>query len=334
MNQGYNDLKSLKIAFEEENVCVVNNMVDLHKAKEKIKSVSQGHSVFFRGQEEAKWFCRSSLLRKCLDLKEESSNVEDAFNELRIASRNMWREIFGLNFCKRSLLSPYENCNHLRSDTVDEMVVSIIKKLKPSVEAEYNAQWREVLAQHFGFPTALIDFSKDFNVALHFATRNAIQNANSNDGIDQFCSIIVIIGNEFSLVNWEKVREQSMENLEISLEVCDDDNNLLNNPKVDISPVKRKWDAQDDTSSLDSIKILSYVDQEGHRLISNRRIEKQFGVLLCLGKNGHCSLEEAVRLQERDSKPRLGCILINKNLLPEVRQLLDKQGINDEALGL
>lgn len=338
MNEEYKDLESIKNAFGNDKIRVADTQEELFEYLKNIRQHTEGETVFFRGQSEAKWICRSSLLRRCLIIKNEDSEVADSFKELRAASRNMWKTILGPNFSRDAILSSYQKCNKLSRDQVDKMTDEIINTVRPHVEAEYNAQWREVLAQHFGLPTALIDFSKDLDVALYFATKGKNQDAISHKDIDQYCSVIVIKGNQNNLVNWEKTRENGIKDfkeiLESGLQVCDEAGNMLEAAEIDMSPVIWGWDAQDDTSALDDFETLSYIDQNGQRLISNRRIEKQRGILLCLGCNGHDSLEDAIRHLPEGSRPYLACLLINKKLVPTVSKHLDEKGIDDKAMGL
>lgn len=292
----------------------------------------------YRGQFDASWSCTSSLLRqfKKIYRKEDNATVfREAFYRFCNCNKELWRKMMMPHVCCCDFSDLFKQwCDGSEENKVE--MTEFWQKIAQSQSAlnyELNAAWREVVAQHYGMPTALIDFTKNLYVALFFATDDlSVKYYPRNDVHDGYCSVIHFdTGNEIQ--NWEKVRENRINDIRDVLMICENDKPC---ELVDYSLPVEEWNANDDSSEVDDFSIPVYFEQSNFRPINNDRIEKQEGVLLCLGKNRYLSLEEAFKEAQRVSPsiPQITFTLINRKLLPIIRQVLSEQSIDRETLGI
>lgn len=278
----------------------LNQFLDVCKNKEKkTEESSFSSNVFFRGQKDAKWVCRSTLLRDYLIQRGEK---HESFEDFRVA------------FEEYVARHHEENQNDLSL-----------------TEYNNNAQQLEVAAQHYDKKSSLIDFTRDIDIALWFAARGVGDwKENENCRISNYMCIISLEANESELPNLEKVRATSLSLVEES---------TSGKKEESLAAELISKSNRDDNSQLWELNhTMGYIGLTQYRPLSNPRIENQKGVLICLGCNMALSLEEVVQAIAGKAAGMSHIIVkftyINKKLAGVIMQRLEKLGINKTSLGL
>lgn len=94
-----------------------------------------------------------------------------------------------------------------------------------------------------------------------------------------------------------------------------------------------EWNMNDDSMQTDENVRVYYIGPTSWRNIENDRIIKQRGVLLCQSMYSNCSLEQVCKYGPHLYMPTLNCTLINKALIPDIKNFLGNR-VTKEKLGL
>lgn len=262
------------------------------------KALEERDSLY-RGEGDARWICRSSLLRDF---------------------RNRCMPIIGDEYFKKSFMR--YKYTHLDKET------EILMDNHEGCGFRSCAQGMEIALQHYGHKTSLIDFSKDIKVALCFA---AEYNLNWNEEAPHRYMKIIRLRHAVSLseplacfyesmsgiVSTSKdpqVRAAASEAIQESFE---SDNSCI-------------WD-----TNRDNIAYIDPLDIEFlHPYLSNRRIEAQKGVLVHTGIHQPFSLEEAVATIRRDmnAQVEMDVTLIHAGLAHYIMEKLAAVGVTYKSL--
>lgn len=300
---------------------------------EKVVEVWPESKRFYRGQYCAAWECSSTLLRKFKDLHPQcsESDIQREFYGFYGKNRHLWKLLFAPKFDVLKIAELFKEESKSASNELYSKFQESIKEAYEELCTEVNATWREIAAQHYGFPTGLLDFTKDVYVALYFATKKLSNNNSYKGGLNEYCSILHF-DTKNEIVNWENSRSSLIDVLGPAFTYCDNNDIPLD---VDYSAAVRSMNTEDDSSELDGISTPVYFDETDVRHISNSRINKQKGVLLCLGKNGYRSLEDsfAENTEKNPCFPKISMTIINRRLKEYVDQLLQNQEISDDTMG-
>lgn len=286
---------------------------------------------FYRGHYEAKWNCQSTLLRAfhdfykpqksttvCIDIKH--------LHDFRAKHHLLWKNLLTGKDIEETFLETFQDMEGIlnvrgMADKYHDAAEKYANYLKE--QGTINAAKRELAAQHYGLPTSLIDFTSCLCVALFFAVENK-EKQEGEEGINGYLSII-----HFDT-------EDKVENIEIARGVSLD----LRESEIqskDYIPLYREnraeWDMEDDSTEFDECIGMHYIAPARWRSVENDRLIKQRGILLCMSKNYHCSVEQVCKYGSRLFVPTLNCTLINKSLIPDIQAFLGKR-VTGEKLGL
>lgn len=238
------------IYFNKETYTPYSNVKEIVSTEKEFDSYlekkKEDSQYFYRGEADATWICRSTLLR-----------------EFRDSLRKIGWEYNNFKSFENTFFS-YKN-NHF------EKMRSIFK-LRPSLD-QCDLQC-ELACQHYGLNSPLIDFTEDIRVALWFAA-----NAHKNKANNQKGHMKIIELKKDSLYNAEELLSQS----------------LMEHPDIGAKSLE-----EGNSAMFDNIKMPGYISARSEKYSSilpptnNPNMAAQKGVLVCLGKYSHSSLEEAV----------------------------------------
>jgi len=328
-------LTNEKITQKLNNVNIIETKESLHAYikkelghQNKIKDIR-----FYRGHYEAKWNCQSTLLRAFQDFymyrqKESSCSIQmiNHLHDFRLHHHQLWENLLKSNNIKEIFHETFramENIINVRemADKYHCAAKNYANYLKGQVSP--NAAKRELAAQHYGLPTTLVDFTTCLCVALYFAAHGK-DNLEDKKHIDNYLSIIHFDTDD-KVVNIEEMRGRSLSLRESEIQST-----------LHISQFRKdreKWDRIDDSMELNEKIGMYYIAPSKYRSVDNERLIKQQGVLLCMSKNYHCSVEQVCKYGSHSFVPNLNCTLINKSLIPEIKDFLGDR-VTEKKLGL
>lgn len=134
----------------EENVCTRYSLIDYIKLIAELRAEDEEKELWFRGQSSSEWDLTPDLWR--LGVTDSGENPCDTYGTGK----------------RHHILTPNEK----------HMLDLFIKALKPEHLAYPPSYIRKMeLAQHYGLPTNLLDWSSDPLVALYFASSEAAKRA-------------------------------------------------------------------------------------------------------------------------------------------------------------
>ena len=139
----------------------------------------------------------------------------------RCAEYNLLKEFF-INSNKTGLIIPhnsFNNYDYISNCGLNQILKIISKEWLPDDMIEIAA-----LAQHYGVPTRLLDWSFDINVALYFATKNALSYIVKNQFINNSKMLVVW------LLNFTNLNEKSISDRNFPLRYIIPD--YYNNPNL------------------------------------------------------------------------------------------------------
>lgn len=330
----YNTFEELYRGFGgESNVLFIENEKDLDAfIHDNLKHTSRQRPLrIFRGQNQAAWICRSLLLRKSRELY---SYPADEFKKIIERHNTFWKSLFSSerinevdwldSLDKGNDAEKYGDFKEYMRNRIEK--ATKLWSIQCGVKTE-NAGMAEVAAYHYGLPTHHIGFTESLLYALFFATQECekINNVIYGD-LQKYISVICYEINQLEDVDIEWMLAASNGNIDFG---------IRNSSYSEICAwVKNKHDFNlniNSISLLDKSRI-AYINRTCGRNISNPRSLAQKSVLISLGAHSNLCLEDVVKLVE--GKHKLHCILISRELIPYINELLERKGINEESLGL
>ena len=156
-------------------------------------------------------------------------------------------------------------------------------------------------AQHYDKKSALLDFTRDPNIALFFASEKESA-VNVNSDLADYISIITLdTRRESDFFNWRNVYQ--VDNCESVVELLE----RVNQPI---------WIAEEN--------------------LSNKRMTAQKGAFVYLSKHSNCSVEAVFKAMtdERGWNPLITYNLISRKLIPHIKDILRKHDITRRTLCL
>lgn len=156
-------------------------------------------------------------------------------------------------------------------------------------------------AQHYDKKSALLDFTRDPNIALFFASEKESA-VNVNSELAKYISIITLdTRRELDFFNWRN--EYQMNNYESVVELLE----RVNQPI---------WIAEEN--------------------LSNKRMTAQKGAFVYLSKHSNCSVEAVFKAMtdKRGWTPLITYTLISRKLIPHIKDILKNRDITRKTLYL
>lgn len=336
-NESYTDKTELHKVISSDCIQYIDDSDALHdylkREDDHIRSTDNNESGIrlYRGQERASWICRSTLLRDYRDYfsrLDQDITSSEFYIFLQHNLQLLDKMLSPKHLYRKTFLEGLEKKPIKINEYIEKMKARMLKACT-DLSLEINAARREIIAQHYGLPTALIDFTKDPYIALYFATEKYEEQSPiivDHESLKDYFNIIYFNTNNY-IYNWELRRDESMK--------------ILINGTVDeiikkgLELSSKNYLVNDDSSRLYDNDFPVYLDQTSTgRPIENIRIKKQKGVLLSLGKYSHKCLEDAFKIcSKNDKMPKLHLTLIHHNLIAEIRNILNKKNITREYLG-
>lgn len=299
---------------------------------EQIKKIFPDSERLYRGQYSASWTCESSLLRCFRELYPDCTKdkIENVFSQFYDKNRKLWQMMLAPEHNQQEVTKLFFSEMEIRENESWSKFLDKTAKGYKALSEELNAAWRECAAQHYGLPTGMLDFTKDVYVALYFATKMP-EDWKDKEGLNSYCSIMQF-DTKNEIKNWEDIRAEHIDILRAAFSYCEDNNIPM---ATDYSESVQEMNIGDDSSSLDDISIPVYFDRTEVRNIANRRIDKQRGVLLCLGKNRCDSLEKSFAKNRNINPqfPELSIVIINRKLNECMQKILKEKSISDDTMG-
>lgn len=321
----------------KREVRVIDNKNELYTyIKEELNHQNKGENIrLYRGQFHAKWNCQSSLLRdfhKCYKPNQYTPDCRKRgkFFEFKNRHHQLWDDLLNSENLRDTITNTFRGMENIIME--DEMINRLTAKaeeyvayLKKDIEqqGQPNAAKRELAAQHYGLPTSLVDFTTCLCVALYFAV-NGEDISDDKKYIDNYLSIIHF-DTEDKVINIEDTRGESLDSICQEMQTNEHAPQLYNQCK--------EWDMTDDSMQMDGNERVYYIGPTSWRNIENDRIIKQRGVLLCQSMYSNCSLEHVCKYGPHSYMPTLNCTLINKALIPDIKNFLGDR-VTKEKLGL
>lgn len=327
-------LESEKKTLILNNVNRIDTKEDLHAyIKKELNHQNKINNIrFYRGHYKAKWNCQSTLLRAFHDFykpqKPTTACIDIKYlHDFRAKHHLLWKNLLTGKDIEETFLETFQDMEGIlnvrgMADKYHDAAEKYANYLKG--QGTINAAKRELAAQHYGLPTSLIDFTSCLCVALFFAVENK-EKQEGEEGINGYLSIIHF-DTEDKVANIEIARGVSLDLRESEIQSKDSIPLYREN--------RAEWDMVDDSTELDECIGMHYIAPARWRSVENDRLIKQRGILLCMSKNYHCSVEQVCKYGARPSVPTLKCTLINKSLIPEIKAFLLKNGVTEEKLGL
>lgn len=322
-------------------VSVISDFGELKRflSMESENSQCEAPTRFYRGQRNAAWKCRSSLLREfhchweglfensAFGSWDEQSEFRNFLEKnyalwLRFPDKQVHRSDICRIFHDERIGNRFKCREYIRE--LEERL-NDVKKLIRAREGKYemrNRQWIEVAAQHYGMPTPLMDFTTCLDVALYFAVCDDgfypyYRDLDAYDCINSYICIYQFDVND-EVYDWERHRSESLDSPRSAI------------PQPGFCEACREWDQQDCSLELLEGTHLYYIANTGKRDIENLRSCGQSGVLLCLASYSHYALEE---FASSFGIPNFKKTLIHKSLTPDIQKHLAAKNINKEKLG-
>lgn len=155
-------------------------------------------------------------------------------------------------------------------------------------------------AQHYGKKSSLLDFTLSPHIALFFASERDEPIYHDSELAD-YISVIKLDNKESDFFNWRRGKESYNEESVVDLL------RQINQPVW----IKEDW-------------------------LQNKRMNAQKGAFVYLCKHSAHSVEAVFRemTEKRNWKPILSYFLVSRNLLPYIRDMLSRLGINRKSLCL
>jgi len=328
-------LTNKKTTLKLNNVNIIDTKEGLHAyIKEELEHRNGVNNIrFYRGHYEAEWNCQSTLLRAFHDYykhqQDASICTDKTIKHLNDFINNhyiLWEKLLISDNVKETFLETFRNMEDVINvkGMIDKYLGAAQDYVKYlSDKSSLNAITIELAAQHYGLPTSLVDFTSCLCVALYFAI-NGKEKQKDKKEINDYLAIIHF-DTEGKVVNLEKAIGMSYDLFENGIQ----SNNMRSQFKKD----RATWNKKDDSRLVSEITKMCYISPTQWRSIENDRLMKQRGVLLCLSKNYHCSVEQVCKYGFHLDMPTLNCTLINKSLIPDIKNFLGDR-VTKEKLGL